>query len=124
MRILADLHIAPRTVQFLRGLQHDVVRVNDLFPPTASDEEIVAAAMRENRVILTQDLDFSDLIALSGRTAPSLITLRLATSRVEYVNAILKQALPALEADATAGAIVTIQEGGVRRRLLPVTKGL
>ena len=32
MRFLADLHIAPRTVQFLRQLGHDVARVSDLAP--------------------------------------------------------------------------------------------
>ena len=29
MRLLADRHIAPRTVQFLRQLGHDVARVSD-----------------------------------------------------------------------------------------------
>jgi len=49
MRLLADMHIAPRTVRFLRSIGHDVVRVDELLLPTATDEAIMAAAVREER---------------------------------------------------------------------------
>lgn len=82
MRLLADLHISPTTVQFLRELGHDIIRVTDALPPTASDQIILAKAAEVGRTVLTQDLDFSHLIALSGSTTPSLITLRLSSARV------------------------------------------
>jgi predicted nuclease of predicted toxin-antitoxin system len=53
MRLLADLHIALRTVQFLRQLGHDVERVSNLAPPTLSDADIVSVAIHERRVVLT-----------------------------------------------------------------------
>lgn len=121
MKLLADLHIAPRTAAFLRSLGHDVVRVGEFLPPTASDEEIVAAAIRAGRTIITQDLDFTDLVALSGQSTPSVITLRLASSRVEYVNGVLERLLPDLEEDARRGVLISVQETTVRRRTLPVT---
>ena len=43
MKLLADLHVSPRTVALLRTLGHEVVRVDAILPKTASDEEIVAA---------------------------------------------------------------------------------
>jgi predicted nuclease of predicted toxin-antitoxin system len=89
MRILADVHISPRTVELLRSLGHDTVR--DALTPEAADEEIIAEAERDQRIILTQDLDFSDIVALSGRAAPSVVSLRLGSSRIETVNARLKQ---------------------------------
>ena len=118
MRLLADMHIAPRTVRFLRSLGHDVVRVDELLQSTATDVAIVAAATREGRSILTQDLDFSAVVALSGRTAPSVISLRLSSSRVERVNAVLQEVLPGVEQDLLHGAIVTVQDGRVRIRHL------
>jgi predicted nuclease of predicted toxin-antitoxin system len=121
MRLLADMHVAPRTVTFLRSLGHDVVRVSELLPPTATDEAIVATAVRERRGILTQDLDFSAIVALSGKTVPSVISLRLSSSRVERVNALLQAVLPSLEGDVPSGAIVTVEDGRVRRRLLPIS---
>jgi predicted nuclease of predicted toxin-antitoxin system len=50
MRLLADLHIAPRTVQFLRQLGHDVARVSDLAPPTLPDADIVSLAIHEEGI--------------------------------------------------------------------------
>lgn len=63
MKLLADLYISPRTVEFLRSLAHDVVRVNEILPVTTPDEIIVAQAAQEQRTILTQDLDLSAIIA-------------------------------------------------------------
>jgi len=49
---------------------------------------------------LTQDLDLSEIIALSGKMKPSLISLRLSSSHIEFVNAILEKVLPRIEKDA------------------------
>ena len=86
MRTLADVHISPRTVESLRSLGHDVERVGESVPATAADAEIVTAAIPDDRIIVTQDLDFSAIVALSGRDAPSVLSLRLTSSRVEHVN--------------------------------------
>lgn len=115
------MHISPRTVEFLRTHGHDVVRVSEILPPQASDETIVARADEAGRIVLTQDLDFSAIIALAGRRAPSLISLRLTSARIEYVNAILAKVLPDLEEQLAAGAIATVQDQRVRVRQLPIT---
>ena len=120
MRLLADLHIAPRTVAFLRSLGHDVVRVTDLLPPNTPDEVIVQRAAQERRIVLTQDLDFSTIIALSGQRSPSLLSLRLNSSKVEIVNSVLQRLLPILESDLEQGSIVTIEDQRIRLRRLPL----
>lgn len=120
MRLLADLHIAPRTVAFLRSLGHDVVRVTDLLPPNTPDEVIVQRAAQERRIVLTQDLDFSTIIALSGQRSPSLLSLRLNSSKVEIVNSVLQRMLPILESDLEQGSIVTIEDQRIRLRRLPL----
>lgn len=120
MRLLADLHIAPRTVEFLRTLGHDICRVTDLLPVDAPDEVIVERAAQERRTILTQDLDFSSIITLSGRRTPSLLSLRLSSSKIEMVNAVLQRTLPVLESELEQGAIVTIEDQRTRLRRLPL----
>lgn len=120
MRLLADLHISPQTVTFLRTLGHDVVRVGDVLPINATDQSIIDHARRDARIILTQDLDFSRIIAVSGESAPSLISLRLKSSRVEYVSSLLSRVLPELEAEGLDAAIITIEDTAVRRRSLPI----
>jgi len=120
VKLLADLHISPRTVSFLRSLGYDVVRVDDLMPAQASDAEIVERAAKEDRAVLTQDMDFSALVALAGATAPSLISLRLSSSRVESVNAVLERVLAGLEEDVRVGSAITIEDARIRRRRLPI----
>ncbi len=120
MKFLADMHIAPRTVQHLRQLGHDVKRVDDILPPTAADTLIIATAQETTRVILTQDLDFSALIALSGQMAPSLITLRLSSAPIGHVNTILSNAIPHLGSATQAGSMVTIEDHAVPIRPLPI----
>ena len=111
MRLLADLHIAPRTVEYLKSLGHDVVRVSEVLPPTSSDHEIIACAAR----------NFSAEISVSGQTYPSVILLRLSISRIESVNRVLSNVLPELEEDVENGALVTIEDHRVRRRRLPLS---
>ncbi len=120
MKILADMHISPITVQFLRDLGHNVVRVNEILPADSSDRLIVETAIKSDRVILTQDLDFSEIITFSGKTNPSLISLRLTSSRIEYVNSILKNTLPRIERDAQEGSIISVEDKRIRIRKLPI----
>jgi predicted nuclease of predicted toxin-antitoxin system len=68
---------------------------------------------------LTQDLDFSEIIALSGKMKPSLISLRLSSSHIEFVNAILEKVLPSIEKDAEKGAIISVEDDKIRIRHQP-----
>jgi len=49
-----------------------------------------------------------------------VISLRLSTARVDYVNAVLAKILPTLENDVLRGIIVTVEDRRVRKRLLPL----
>lgn len=89
-------------------------------PATASDSENLEFAHREERVVVTQDLDFSTLLALSGYNQPSLITLRLLASDPETVNQKLIEVLPRIEQALEEGCAVTIEDTAVRIRRLPI----
>ena len=120
MKILADQHISPRTVEFLKSLGHDAVRVSERLPRNAPDPAILALALAEGRVVLSQDLDFTGLIATSGNNAPSLIVLRLGSPNVEHVNKVLQAILPVVDQAVQTGAIVSVDDGRVRVRRLPI----
>jgi len=52
---------------------------------------------------------------------PSLISLRLRSSRIEYVNALLSRVLPHLDAEGLEAALITIEDSAIRRRSLPIS---
>ena len=123
MRLLADVNVSPRTVEFLNEIGHDAIRSNGLIPADAPDEAIVALAAETGRVIVTSDLDFPRLIMLSGATEPSLLLLQLEArpqdgGHTEQVNRALAAALPTAEEYQDAGFICTIDENGYRLRSL------
>jgi predicted nuclease of predicted toxin-antitoxin system len=120
VRILADQHISPRPVEFLRGLGHEAIRVTDRLPGNASDSAILSVARREDRLVLTQDLDFTGLVATGETPGPSLIILRLGSPGVEQVNQVLQAVLPLVEEAVRKGAIVSVDDNRVRIRALPV----
>lgn len=120
LRLLADVHISPLTVEVLRSRGYDIVRTTALLPATASDAEILELARVEGKVVLTQDLDFSMLVALSNYGLPSLITLRLSSARPDVVAQRLLDVLPTVETELTEGAAITISDDSVRVRKLPI----
>lgn len=122
VRLLVDVNVAPRTAAHLRAHGHDVVRVTEALEPTTPDALLVAFAIAERRVIVTQDLDFSALVALSRELGPSVVSLRLGSARIEHVNSRLLRALNSTEADLARGAIVTVEDERIRVRAVPIRR--
>ena len=114
MRILVDVNLSESMADFLNRLGHDAVWSGWLMPVTAPDEEIVDRAIQDNRVILTNDLDFSEIISKSEKTEPSLITLRMPEWPIVLVHQALMDHLPSLEQTVLTGTLTTIDENGPR----------
>jgi len=90
IRFLLDMGIAQSTGRYLVSDGHDVVHLCDQGLERLPDDRIVLKALGERRVIVTHDLDFGRIVALSGRSVPSIITLRLADMTPQRVTAALK----------------------------------
>ena len=120
MRFLADMGVSPRTVDYLREKGYEAVHLHELGQDRLPDSEILAMALREEWIILTHDLDFSELLAVSGAHLPSVITFRLRDMRPDrvhlHLDAILAHHMQRLE----HGAIITVTEQRIRVRTLPI----
>jgi len=76
MKFLADMGISPKTCAFLRGLGHNAVHLHQKELYRLPDPAILEKARLEKRILLTHDLDFGELIAISGVDLPSVIIFR------------------------------------------------
>jgi predicted nuclease of predicted toxin-antitoxin system len=56
MRFLADQDVYQVTVDFLRSLNHDVLRVREAGLARASDSELLLYARSERRIMITRDI--------------------------------------------------------------------
>lgn len=94
MRFLVDESTGTAVTAFLRSLGHDVLAAGEAMP-RAYDEDILARAVSEARIVVTNDKDFGDLVFRSGHSHAGIILLRLQDespgNRVAVVQAVLQQ---------------------------------
>lgn len=120
LKFLANMNISPLTVGDLRTSGWEVVRVPDVLDRRSTDVDILEYARQHNQVILTQDLDFSALLALSGHSKPSVVNLRLTHATPGMITKRLTDVLPVLTSDSEEGAIASVDEASARVRKLPI----
>jgi len=120
LRLLLDNCLSPQLKRPLGQAGQDVVHVRDLGLQRADDSVILGAARQDNRVVVTEDRDFSALLVGTGETRPSIVYLRRTNSRPANQVSQLVAHPPSVEADLNAGAIAVITDATVRVRLLPI----
>jgi predicted nuclease of predicted toxin-antitoxin system len=79
MRFLADDSCDFRVVRALRTAGYDVVAVIEV-ARGADDDAIIAMAIRERRVLITEDRDFGQLVHAAAKRACGVILLRYPSS--------------------------------------------
>lgn len=120
MRFLADMGVSQRVVTWLREQGHDAIHLRDEGLQRLANGDIFTKALRESRIILTWDLDFTEIVALSKTSPVSAVVFRLLNTRSDHVIARLERVLAVSAQDLQEGAIIAVEEGRHRVRLLPL----
>jgi predicted nuclease of predicted toxin-antitoxin system len=120
MRFLADMGVSQQVVVWLRSKGHEAVHLNDEGLHRLPNGEIFQKAAREQRIVLTFDLDFGEIVAGSGVQIVSVILFRLRNTRNDFVIGRLETVLDSCSHELTNGAIVIVEDGRHRVRKLPI----
>jgi predicted nuclease of predicted toxin-antitoxin system len=121
MRLLVDMNLTPRWVQLLRKAKHEVIHWSSVGSNSAKDSEICDYARQYAYVLLTNDLDFPQILAHTRQAAPSVVLLRGEPLVPETRGSALLRALQDCEAELNQGAVVTLDwSGKPRARVLPL----
>lgn len=120
MRFLADVGVSRSTAEALRKLGHETTHLREEGLQRLPDDQILEMARGENRIVLTFDLDFGDLLAAGGHRLPSVIIFRLHDQTPASVNPKLFSLLAEREEELKAGAIVIVEDRRYRLRSLPI----
>jgi predicted nuclease of predicted toxin-antitoxin system len=121
MRFLADMGVSQRVVTWLRGQGHDVLHLRDEQLQRLPDEDVFAKAVNEQRIILTFDLDFAEILAFAGDETASVIVFRLVNASPDNVMARLDQVLKSSADDLEQGVIISVEDFRYRIRRFPVS---
>jgi predicted nuclease of predicted toxin-antitoxin system len=76
VKVLVDVSTGQAVAMALAGLGHDVISVRDRDPRMA-DPDILAWAVAEQRLVVTMDKDFGELVYRSGQPHAGVLLLRL-----------------------------------------------
>ena len=120
LEFLANMNISPLTVGDLRMLGWNIVRIPEIMDSKSKDIDILAYARDHNKVVITQDLDFSSLLALKGYEKPSVINLRFENARPDFITNRIIEIVKELEKELDEGIVVSVDEISARYRNLPI----
>jgi predicted nuclease of predicted toxin-antitoxin system len=76
MRLLLDMNLPPALALWLRGEGHDAVHLRELGLGNLPDRDVFARAATEDRIVITFDLEFGDIIGSASGTGPGVVLLR------------------------------------------------
>src|SRR5712691_2127109 len=95
-----------RIAEWLRRHGHDAVHLREEGLHRAPDEQVLGKALAENRIVITFDLDFGDLAALTHDRPARVILLRLENARTPHVIERLAAVLAASASARESGVIL------------------
>ena len=81
--------------------------------------EVFQKAVAESRILLTFDLDFGEIAALSGGSKTGVILFRLHNTRTAHVIERLGTVLAGFAESLETGAVVLVEESRLRIRPFP-----
>ena len=116
MRFLLDESVDARLASFLVNHGHDVEIVGRDYANALGDNEVLEIANREQRILLTNDRDFGELVFRSARNHAGVVLLRLRTRQLKSVEARMERLLGRYAQDITEFVVVTDSRIRVRSR--------
>ena len=101
MKFLFDQSADFRLIPHLRQLGHDVTAVSQNYPHGMADEDVLALARQEKRILIVADRDFGELIFNQRLTQEGVIFFRLPgaslQTKIDHLNRALEEHTHELE---------------------------
>ena len=114
MRFLLDVCAASRSMQAMLVAQgHDVLSALER-NPQATDEELLVLALEEQRILITEDKDFGELVFV--RRLPHPCIIRFVEMRVREKVEAMEELIEQHADEMSGGALIVVTRNRVRIR--------
>jgi predicted nuclease of predicted toxin-antitoxin system len=114
MKFLFDQSADFRLIAHLRERGHDVTAISRDYPHSLADEEVLAIARSEQRILLVADRDFGELILHQGLAHAGVIFFRLPGAPLQTKIEHLTTVLESYTDDLARGAFLVVSAGQIR----------
>jgi len=121
VKLLLDMNLSPRWTEALKAAGIASAHWSSIGRHDASDAEILHYAAAHGYVVVTHDLDFSEILAASEGAVPSVVQIRAADISPERIGPALISMLRQLQDELERGALIAFEPHRHRVRLLPLT---
>ena len=112
MRFLADESCDFSVVRALRAGRHDVIAIVEV-APRAEDDDVREKAIRDDRILITEDKDFGQLVYAGMRRTAGVIFIRFpARARRNLADTVVQ--LVRQRGQSLIGRFTVLQPGRVR----------
>ena len=120
MILIIDENLTPGWCRFLHAHDYKAIHWLDIGKPGDPDERVFEHARDSGAVILSQDLDFSRLLAAYSSALPSVIQLRVDVPTPDLMGNAVIQVLHQHQVSLDQGCLIAIEPDRHRIRLLPL----
>src|SRR3990172_6259448 len=114
IKFLIDESTGASVAEYLRRAGFDVLFVGETMQQ-AEDTDILAQAAHENRILMTNDKDFGELVFRSGRTHAGVVLFRLQDESQDN-RVRMAQIVAGEYPERLPGNFVVVTEKGIRVR--------
>jgi predicted nuclease of predicted toxin-antitoxin system len=120
MKFLIDMPASPTLVMWLSLRGHNAVHAQEIGLATVGDSLILARARTEGRIVITVDLDFGRMLALSEAEGPGVILFRGGNYSEIEMQDLLARVLDSVAEEVMAKAICVVDKKRIRMTRLPL----
>jgi predicted nuclease of predicted toxin-antitoxin system len=116
MKLFADECVYQKTVEALQSWGHDIITAREVGLSGRSDEQILAYSVNEGRILITTDLDFSNIRYYPPKEHWGIIVLKIRPAILTQVHAVLKKLLEQSSQEYFTKALVIVDRNKYRVR--------
>jgi len=109
LNFLIDANMPRSTKATIESLGYNVVDVRDILPPATPDSDIASLALTENRVIITRDQDFSNIILYPPQKYPGIIVLKVHALKPSEMNKLIELFLVSNSPEAISHCLIILE---------------
>lgn len=115
MRFKLDENLGPRAAQFFVESGHDVKTVIEEGLGGASDQRIIDMCVREQRCLVSLDLDFADALRFPPQTTAGIAVLRPThPASLSLLARLIHNLLTVLERESIKGRLWIVEPARIR----------
>jgi predicted nuclease of predicted toxin-antitoxin system len=116
MKFKIDENLPDELVFDLRQAKYDAFSVSQQKLSGTSDEHLASVCKKEDRILVTLDMDFSDLRAYPPQNHAGIIVLRLTRQDKKHVQNVFKNVIRIFATEPVAKNLWIVEETRIRIR--------